>query len=67
MEGGLCSWLVLWTPRKESWLAHSVLCLLHRMTMERAAMSHGCTMPSRLGFESAYIAHGHRTPCLMMH
>lgn len=67
MEDGFVFRLALQTPRKEGWLSHGVLCLLDRMTMERAATSHGCTTPSRLGFESSYIARVHITPCLIMH
>lgn len=44
-----------------------VLSLLDSMTMEWAAVSHGCIMPSRLGFDSSYIAHVHITPHLIMH
>lgn len=38
-----------------------------RMTVEWAAMSHGYTMPSRLGVESSYIDHVHITSRLIMH
>lgn len=44
-----------------------VLSLLDSMTVEWAAMSHGCIVPSRLGFDSSFIAHVHITPCLIMH
>lgn len=44
-----------------------VLSLIDSMAVEWAAMSHGCIMPSRLGFDSSYIAHVHITPRLIMH
>lgn len=41
--------------------------LLDSMIVEWAAMSHGCIIPSRLGFDSSYIAHVHITPRLIVH
>lgn len=44
-----------------------VLALLDSMTVEWAAVGRGCITPSRLGFDSSYIAHVHITPRPIMH